>query len=388
MISKQDILERAVEWGLRPEIVEKDYVLGWLLAGFAAHRLAATSWIFKGGTCLKKCFFETYRFSEDLDFSLSPAAAYDEPAIKALLTDVARYATEASGISIPVERIEVRTRRDKLGRPTYQGKVAYRGPLAMPNWPRVLFDITQHEAIADTPALRPISHPYADQLPGPRALCYSLEELFAEKTRALLERTRPRDLYDVAHLWDRREQLDIDAVRALFAKKCEAKSIAVPTTTSLIALVRSSDALRADWSGMMEQQLPSLPALDNLLARLEEILSWIDAPLPPGLPMPALELDAGDTVIAPTSAYYWGGGQRLDLVRFAGANRLKIAFNYKGKRRIAEPYSLRRKATGNLVLYAWEDGARSIKAFITSNMYDVQPTNESFIPKFRVELTG
>ena len=31
------------------------------------------SWLFKGGTCLKKCF-ETYRFSEDLDFTLTDAS--------------------------------------------------------------------------------------------------------------------------------------------------------------------------------------------------------------------------------------------------------------------------------------------------------------------------
>jgi hypothetical protein len=31
MIRKQDILDRAREWQLRPDIVEKDYVLGWLL---------------------------------------------------------------------------------------------------------------------------------------------------------------------------------------------------------------------------------------------------------------------------------------------------------------------------------------------------------------------
>ena len=35
MIRKQDILDRAAEWGPRPDVVEKDYVLGWLLAGFA-----------------------------------------------------------------------------------------------------------------------------------------------------------------------------------------------------------------------------------------------------------------------------------------------------------------------------------------------------------------
>ncbi len=30
----------------------------------------ADQWVFKGGTCLKKCFVETYRFSEDLDFTV------------------------------------------------------------------------------------------------------------------------------------------------------------------------------------------------------------------------------------------------------------------------------------------------------------------------------
>ena len=32
MISKADILEGAREWQLTTEVVEKDYVLGWLLA--------------------------------------------------------------------------------------------------------------------------------------------------------------------------------------------------------------------------------------------------------------------------------------------------------------------------------------------------------------------
>jgi hypothetical protein len=37
MIGKQEILERAQEWQLRPDVVEKDYVLGWVLAAIAQH---------------------------------------------------------------------------------------------------------------------------------------------------------------------------------------------------------------------------------------------------------------------------------------------------------------------------------------------------------------
>lgn len=60
MINKQDILDRAAEWQLRAEVVEKHYVLGWLLAAISLHPELQGLWIFKGGTCIKKTYFETY----------------------------------------------------------------------------------------------------------------------------------------------------------------------------------------------------------------------------------------------------------------------------------------------------------------------------------------
>ena len=50
MISKNEILTRATETNLSPHVVEKDYVLGWLLAGINQHAALRTSWVFKGGT--------------------------------------------------------------------------------------------------------------------------------------------------------------------------------------------------------------------------------------------------------------------------------------------------------------------------------------------------
>ena len=68
MIDKREILEAASSFSLLPNVVEKDYVLGWILAGINAHEELAENWVFKGGTCLKTCYVETYRFSENLDF--------------------------------------------------------------------------------------------------------------------------------------------------------------------------------------------------------------------------------------------------------------------------------------------------------------------------------
>jgi len=77
MISKDEIISVAGETGLRPSVVEKDYVLGWLLGAINANSALSSSWVFKGGTCLKKCYFETYRFSEDLDFTLKDQGHLD-----------------------------------------------------------------------------------------------------------------------------------------------------------------------------------------------------------------------------------------------------------------------------------------------------------------------
>lgn len=50
MIDKREILDQATATGLNPHVVEKDYVLGWLLWGIANHEATTDAWIFKGGT--------------------------------------------------------------------------------------------------------------------------------------------------------------------------------------------------------------------------------------------------------------------------------------------------------------------------------------------------
>jgi predicted nucleotidyltransferase component of viral defense system len=96
-----DLLDLAVQTSLTPHVILKDYVLGWMLAGIYAHEELAESWIFKGGTCLKKCFFETYRFSEDLDFTLRSEAHLDEAFLKRVFAEVGAWIYDETGIEIP-----------------------------------------------------------------------------------------------------------------------------------------------------------------------------------------------------------------------------------------------------------------------------------------------
>ena len=84
-------MDLAPQFGLSPQVIEKDYVLGWMLAGLSAHDAIAPSWVFKGGTCLKKCYFETYRFSEDLDFTLLDAAHLNQDFLIATFEQIADW---------------------------------------------------------------------------------------------------------------------------------------------------------------------------------------------------------------------------------------------------------------------------------------------------------
>lgn len=398
MISKQDILERAREWQLRPEVVEKDYVLGWLLAAVGLHEDVATTWVLKGGTCVKKCFFETYRFSEDLDFSLLPDADYSEEAISQALRELTELTTELSGIEFNPDALSVRARPDKLGRITYEGKIGYKGPLAFPGWPRILFDITQHEPIVDEPVLRAVLHPYPDgPLPEDALVStYSIEELIAEKTRALFERSRPRDLYDVVYiLTNSAELIRLEHARDVFSEKCAAKGLAVPDAVEIVRVVGEAPEMVSEWSNMLAHQLPSLPPPEGVMARLSAALSWLErvpesaaalAALPRELPRVAG--GANETIVAPAPSRLWRAAVPLETIRFAGANRLLVEFVYNGKLRTLEPYSLRRSSRDNLLLYGWELETAQIKCFDVSKMSALRTTARTFTPRYTVEFTG
>ncbi len=143
VIDKREILEAASALGLLPSVVEKDYVLGWILAGIHAHPVLSESWVFKGGTCLKKCYFETYRFSEDLDFTLRDESQLDAEFLKNTLTEVLAWVVDQSGLAMPGRPAGafVTCTFNPRGRLNCQGKIGYRGPIspttASGGWPKI-----------------------------------------------------------------------------------------------------------------------------------------------------------------------------------------------------------------------------------------------------------
>ena len=123
MIDKYEILKTAKMLGLQPTTVEKDYVLGWVLMAIQEHSECQGKWIFKGGTCLKKCFFDNYRFSEDLDFTIMAQDFIKEALMKKILKDAGDWVYEQSGIEFPEKHISVDLYKNPHGVFSIEGKL-------------------------------------------------------------------------------------------------------------------------------------------------------------------------------------------------------------------------------------------------------------------------
>jgi len=278
MISKPEILAHAKKLSLSPQVIEKDYVLGWVLAGIFNHPELRNSWVFKGGTCLKKAHFKTYRFSEDLDFTLTNPQHVNPDFLIKNFKQIAVWIYEQSGIQLPENKIEFEIYDNKLGKKSCQGKISYLGPLAPTSpkqWPRLKLDLTADELLADTPEILDIHHPYSD-LPssGIQILSYSYSELFAEKIRALGERTRPRDLYDVIHLFHfPKSNSQHLKILKILKEKCAFKKIEIPHIQDL---EKHRQACKAGWEDQLSHQIINLKSFDFYWDQLPEFFQWLN----------------------------------------------------------------------------------------------------------------
>ena len=125
MSNRAQITRRAARDGVTAPTVERDYVLAHIVAGLGNldnnHGL-----VFKGGSALRLCYFEDYRYSADLDFSVIEgdlAAAYG--AIEAAFATVTG-AVEALTLTSEAPR-----------------RIGYRGPLGRQRYLKL--DITVNE---------------------------------------------------------------------------------------------------------------------------------------------------------------------------------------------------------------------------------------------------
>jgi len=391
LIDKSEIMDFSKEFGLVANVIEKDYVLGWVLAGISNHTEVGPSWVFKGGTCLKKCYFETYRFSEDLDFTLSEPNYLDQEFLVNRFKDISEWVYDAAGIEIPKDLIRFDVYENKRGGMSAQGRIGYSGPMQpRGDLPRIKLDLTTDEVLVLDPAVREVHHPFSD-LPedGIQIRCYCFEEVFAEKIRALAERERPRDLYDVVHLYRHNElKPDQPLILDTLQKKCKFKEMPVPTMETFRNRPEREE-LESEWKNMLAHQLPALPSFEQFWKELPEVMEWlhgtVEKTVKQSISSGRVAID--ETWRPPSMAQAWHTEAPLEKIRFASANRLCVNLHYNGSYRLIEPYSLRRTQAGDILLFAVRHNTDEPRSYRVDRIQGAEVTDTPFVPKHAIELT-
>jgi len=255
VIKPGEIQNKARAVGVRDQQIEKDYILSWILQGVSQHAELSKTIVFKGGTVLKKVYFEDYRFSEDLDFTLFVDAITNEQIFE-WFTEVFEYIKEEA--NIPLEIIDNNEHQD-VGINFY---ISYIGPLGgLGANKKVKVDISRNEKLVFEPVLNNVFIDYTDQEEH-QLLCYSLEEVLVEKLRSVMQRMQARDFYDIWYLLEIRK-MDVDLYITEFKQKCENK--AINPTEFHTKLTQRLPQYKGRWKKSMADQIQNLPDFETVL---------------------------------------------------------------------------------------------------------------------------
>ena len=142
--------------------------------------------------------------------------------------------------------------------------------------PRIKLDITLDEPVILSPVVKTVEHKYSDcPHEGISILCYDYEEIFAEKIRALAQRLRPRDLYDVVHLFhDKQFRARRELVYSTLISKCTIREIEVPTIKT-IQNHENRNFLASEWETQLKHQVSKLPSFETFLNELPALFDWL-----------------------------------------------------------------------------------------------------------------
>ena len=269
------LLEARSRLGIPWEVLERDYLLSWVLAGISQVPVLQDTLVFKGGTALRKCYFGDYRFSEDLDFSALegvPKGEEMERSVREACEVAVRLLDEHAPVEISCQRY---TERE----PHPGGQEAFairaRFPWQSRLQTRVMIEVTVDEKVTRSPERRRVIHQYGEPL-NVDVQVYSLEEIIAEKLRALLQqaelferrgwsRSRARDYYDLWRvLGEYGDSLNLDGFDSLLREKCTVRDVSFSRPDDffhepMLAYVKET------WDQWLGPLVPVLPSFDTVI---------------------------------------------------------------------------------------------------------------------------
>jgi predicted nucleotidyltransferase component of viral defense system len=209
--------------------------------------------VFKGGTALKKVHFSDFRFSEDIDFTCLEDVSEE---LYSLLD------SKKDSLDFTVTNIKKETTVGNSKKFT----VKYNGFKNYPNNVRV--DLSLREKIQNESSNLKIVHNYSE-IPLFSIPSMTVEEIMAEKVRAVIYSGAPRHLYDLNYLFAKRISLNPELVRTKISLYGEDFSIE--------KFRKSIGAMAKDWIRDLRSLMPQDPppvneVSNNVLQKISEVM--------------------------------------------------------------------------------------------------------------------
>lgn len=249
MITRAHITRRAARDDVPARTVERDYVLAHIVAGFAGLE-RSTGLVFKGGTALRLCHFNDYRYSADLDFSI--VAGTVEDAYSTIEEALAATGGTTEGLHLTAHK---------------PPRVGYVGPLGRER--TLKLDLAADELVLNVEQQALL--PRWDDLPDHVTLSvYTLPEIAGEKLRCVLQRLQCRDLFDLSALLT---EGGVDIVDAAEIFRSKAKHRNIDPNVFAARYAERLDQYRDRWEGELGEHVPGeIPRFDNLARRVSRQL--------------------------------------------------------------------------------------------------------------------
>ncbi len=247
MITKQELEQIAKLKRLTIENCEQDYFQDLLL--FNLYSIVGKEFVFKGGTCLYK-IYKLNRFSEDLDFTVTKKIDIDKILQKTI------YSISSMNVGVIIKEKDEFQNQINI-------RMAFKGPLYKGNKETMLtiiLNLSSRERPILPPKLEVVTSLYRD-IPVFEVAAMDEKEILAEKIRTIVERNKPRDVYDLWFLLTiKRLQLDENMISRKIKGKFEKTEF-----------MDKLEEKRTNWERELKQFIMgTLPSFDQVKKDIEE----------------------------------------------------------------------------------------------------------------------
>lgn len=257
MLSYNQCIKIAENYGVAPEVIENDYLVEAVLTAVSHDSDLSEMLVFRGGTCLRKVYFDEYRFSEDLDFIFSSDVSVD--IVKRHLIRVLELLKkENPGIlgwdeQREKDRIQIFVNYDIIPENTRkrkQLKLDICASVEMPGFAVKKLNLVYDEFINPVGMMR---------------VCIP-ESIIADKiSRVKSINKEARDIYDLKYLYE--SNVSLSLIEKEFRKN-NSSGIGVK---DLLNKIKEKD-FKTIWEKRLGHQMKALPDFDEYTRELQKII--------------------------------------------------------------------------------------------------------------------